>query len=84
MHELITARRAKVSPEDAERYAEIAKRFPKTHGRWASPTSKDLWERTVAEGALAYMRYKRDGLYDKRNGAVASAPLAASQPAAYA
>jgi len=63
LHELITARRPRVSPEDAVRYAKIASEFPKTHGRWASLTSKDLWERTVAEGAAAYMRYTRDGVY---------------------
>jgi hypothetical protein len=61
---VISARRTSISPEEAKELALRAVRFKKERGRVPSATAQDAWERRMAEGASAFMRYKREGRYD--------------------
>ena len=38
-------------------------RFKKERGRSPSLDSQDAWEKRMAEGAVAFMRYKKEGRY---------------------
>lgn len=60
----IAARRTNLSPEEAKDLAVRASRFKKERGRLPSLTAPDPWEKRMAEGAAAFMRFKRDGRYD--------------------
>lgn len=60
----IARRNSKLSPEDAKDLALRAARFKKEHGRSPSLTSPDAWEKRLAEGATAFIRFKREGRYD--------------------
>jgi hypothetical protein len=60
----IARRNSKLSPEDAKDLALRAARFKKEHGRSPSITSPDAWEKRLAEGATAFIRFKREGRYD--------------------
>lgn len=60
----IARRNSKLSPEDAKDLAVRAARFKKEHGRSPSLTSPDAWEKRMAEGATAFIRFKREGRYD--------------------
>jgi hypothetical protein len=60
----IARRNSKLSPEEAKDLAQRAARFIKEHGRNPSLTSPDSWEKRLAEGATAFMRFKREGRYD--------------------
>ena len=62
---VISAKRTKLSPEEALELAVRASRFKKERGRSPSQTSDDAWERKMAEGAKAYLRFLKDGRYDK-------------------
>jgi superfamily II DNA or RNA helicase len=62
----ISAKRTKLSPEEALELAVRAQRFKKERGRSPSATADDAWERKMAEGAKAFMRLKDEGCYDKR------------------
>lgn len=59
----ISAKRTKITPEDAKDLAARAVRFKKERGRLPSLTSPDAWEQRLAEGAAAFMRYKEEGRY---------------------
>ena len=59
----ISAKRTKITPEEAQDYAVRAVRFKKERGRLPSITSADAWEQRLAEGAAAFMRYKEEGRY---------------------
>jgi len=61
---VISARRTSITPEEAKELALRAVRFKKEQGRVPSATAQDAWERRMAEGASAFMRYKREGRYD--------------------
>ncbi len=61
----ISAKRTGLTPEEAKDYAVRAVRFKKERGRVPSPTAADAWERKLAEGAAAFMRFKKEGRYDK-------------------
>jgi hypothetical protein len=61
---VISAKRTSVSPEEAKDLALRAVRFKKELGRVPSATAQDAWERRMAEGAAAFMRYKREGRFD--------------------
>ncbi len=61
---VISARPTSISPEEAKELALRAVRFKKERGRVPSATAQDAWERRMAEGASAFMRYKREGRYD--------------------
>jgi Pseudomurein-binding repeat len=60
----IAARHTNLSPEEAKDLAVRASRFKKERGRLPSLTAQDPWEKRMAEGAAAFMRFKRDGRYD--------------------
>ena len=59
----IARRNSKLTPEEAKDLAQRAARFIKEHGRNPSLTSPDAWEKRLAEGATAFMRFKREGRY---------------------
>ena len=60
----ISAKRTKITPEEAKELAGRAVRFKKERGRLPSITSTDAWEQRLAEGAAAFMRYKEEGRYE--------------------
>ena len=60
---VISAKRTKLSPEEAKDYAARAVRFRRERGRPPSIDAADEWERKLAEGAAAFMRYDREGRY---------------------
>ncbi len=59
----ISAKRTKISPDEAKDLATRAVRFKKERGRLPSITSADAWEQRLAEGAAAFMRFKEEGKY---------------------
>jgi hypothetical protein len=59
----ISAKRTKITPDEAKDLATRAVRFKKERGRLPSITSSDAWEQRLAEGAAAFMRYKEEGRY---------------------
>jgi hypothetical protein len=61
----ISAKRTKITPEEALDLAQRARRFKKERGRLPSITSPDAWEQRLAEGAAAFMRYKEEGRYER-------------------
>lgn len=60
---VISAKRTTLSPEEAKDYAARAVRFRREHGRSPSIDAADQWEKKLAEGAAAFMRYDREGRY---------------------
>ena len=61
----ITAKRTILTPEEAKELAVRALRFKKERGRLPSATSQDAWERKMAEGAAAFVRFKDEGRYER-------------------
>jgi superfamily II DNA or RNA helicase len=61
---IISAKRSTLSPEEAKELAIRAVKFKRERGRSPSNTSQDAWERKMADGAAAFMRYKAEGRYD--------------------
>jgi superfamily II DNA or RNA helicase len=60
----IAAKRTSLTPEEAKQLAMRAFRFKKERGRLPSLTSQDVWEKRMAEGAAAFVRYKDEGRYE--------------------
>jgi superfamily II DNA or RNA helicase len=60
----ITARRTTLTPEEAKELAVRAFRFKKERGRLPSISSTDAWEKRMAEGAAAFVRFKDEGRYE--------------------
>lgn len=60
----ISARRTSLTPDEAKELAIRAAKFIKDRGRIPSVTSADAWEKRMAEGAAAFMRFKKEGRYD--------------------
>jgi hypothetical protein len=60
----IAAKRTSLTPEDAKELAVRAVRFKKERGRLPSLDAQDAWERRMAEGAAAFVRYKDEGRYE--------------------
>lgn len=60
---VISAKRTTLSPEEAKDYAMRAVRFRRERGRSPSIDAADEWEKKLAEGAAAFMRYDREGRY---------------------
>jgi superfamily II DNA or RNA helicase len=60
----IAAKRTGLTPEEAKDLAVRAVRFKRERGRSPSITSQDAWERRMAEGAKAFVRFKDEGRYD--------------------
>jgi hypothetical protein len=59
----IALKRTTLTPEEALELAKRASRFKKEHARFPSLTSQDPWERRMAEGAAAFVRFKDEGRY---------------------
>ena len=60
----ISAKRTLITPEDAKIIAKRAAEFKREHGRPPKVTSQDSWERHLAEGAAAFMRFRAEGRYE--------------------
>lgn len=60
----IAAKRTELTPEEAKELAIRAFRFKKERGRLPSISSTDSWEKRMAEGAAAFVRFKDEGRYD--------------------
>ena len=63
--EAIAAKRIKLTPEEAIDYAQRAVRFKRENGRMPELDAKDPWEQKLAEGALAFKRFKAGGRYEQ-------------------
>jgi superfamily II DNA or RNA helicase len=59
----IAAKRTSLTPDEAKELAIRAARFKKERGRLPSIDSQDAWEQRMAEGAVAFMRFKKEGRY---------------------
>lgn len=55
---VISAKKVRISPEEARELAERALRFKKERGRLPEITSQDPWEKRLAEGVAALARYR--------------------------
>lgn len=60
----IAAKRTVLSPEEARDLAVRAVKFKKERGRLPSIDSQDPWEKRMAEGAAAFVRFKDEGRYE--------------------
>ena len=60
---IISAKRTALSPEEAQELALRAVQFKRDRARVPSATAADPWERRMAEGAAAFMRFKKEGRY---------------------
>ncbi len=61
----IAAKRTNLTPDEAKELAVRAVKFKKERGRLPSISSADPWERRMAEGAAAFVRFKDEGRYEK-------------------
>ncbi len=61
---VIAAKRTSLTPEEAKELAVRAVKFKKERGRLPSIGSADAWEKRMAEGAAAFVRFKDEGRYD--------------------
>lgn len=60
----ISGKRTSITPEDAKVIAKRAAEFKRERGRLPSATSQDAWEKHLAEGAAAFMRFRAEGRYE--------------------
>ncbi|HRN82967.1 MAG TPA: DEAD/DEAH box helicase, partial [Nitrosomonas europaea] len=60
----ISAKRTSITPDDAKVIALRAVEFKRERGRIPSVTSQDAWEKHLAEGAAAFMRFRAEGCYE--------------------
>ena len=60
VQEVISAKKVKLSPEEARELAHRALRFKKERGRLPSITSPDAWEKKMAEGIAFLARMKQE------------------------
>ncbi len=60
---VIAAKRTSLTPEESKELAVRAVKFKKERGRVPSLSSQDAWERRMAEGAAAFVRFKDEGRY---------------------
>lgn len=61
---MIAAKRTSLTPDEAKELAFRAYRFKKECGRVPSISAQDAWEKRMAEGAAAFVRFKDEGRYD--------------------
>jgi superfamily II DNA or RNA helicase len=61
---IISGKRTKLSPDEARDLAIRAVKFKRERGRPPAITAPDPWEKRMAEGAQAFVRYKDEGRYD--------------------
>jgi superfamily II DNA or RNA helicase len=59
----ITAKRTSLTPDEAKELAYRAVKFKKERGRLPEISSMDAWEKRMAEGAAAFVRFKDEGRY---------------------
>lgn len=57
---VISARKVKISPEEARDLAERALRFKKERGRLPDINAQDAWEKRLAEGVAAFARFRAE------------------------
>ena len=62
---VIAAKKTRIPPDEALELARRAVQFKKQYGRVPSLNATDPWERRLAEGAAAFVRYKDEGRYDE-------------------
>jgi hypothetical protein len=60
----IAGKRTSLTPEEAKQLAIRAAAFKRERGRLPSISSTDAWEKRMAEGAAAFVRFKDDGRYE--------------------
>ena len=60
----IAAKRTNLTPDEAKDLAVRAVKFKKERGRLPSISSPDAWEKRMAEGAAAFVRFKDEGRYE--------------------
>lgn len=60
----IAAKRTSLTPDEAKVIAKRAVEFKRERGRLPSISSADAWEKHLAEGAAAFVRFKDEGRYD--------------------
>jgi hypothetical protein len=60
----IVAKRTNLTPEEAKELAVRAVKFKKERGRLPTISSTDAWEKRMAEGAAAFVRFKDEGRYE--------------------
>ena len=63
---VIAAKRTNLSPDEAMELAVRAMKFKKERGRLPSISSTDPWEKRMAEGASAFVRFKDEGRYKEK------------------
>jgi superfamily II DNA or RNA helicase len=61
----IAAKRTSLTPDEAKELAVRAVKFKRERGRLPSISSPDAWEKRMAEGAAAFVRFKDEGRYDR-------------------
>jgi len=61
---VISAKKVRISPEEARELAERALRFKKERGRLPEITAQDAWEKRLAEGVAAFARYRAQATAD--------------------
>jgi superfamily II DNA or RNA helicase len=59
----ISAKRTNLTPEEAKDLAVRAVQFKRERGRVPALDAQDAWERRMAEGAAAFMRFRKEGRY---------------------
>ncbi|AZO10565.1 DEAD/DEAH box helicase [Mesorhizobium sp. M3A.F.Ca.ET.080.04.2.1] len=60
----IAGKRTSLTPDEAKELAVRAVKFKKERGRLPSISSTDAWEKRMAEGAAAFVRFKDEGRYE--------------------
>jgi superfamily II DNA or RNA helicase len=60
----IAAKRTSLTPEEAKQLAVRAVKFKRERGRPPSISSPDAWEKRMAEGAAAFVRFDKEGRYE--------------------
>jgi len=61
---VIAAKRTSLTRDEAKELAVRAVKFKNERSRLPSITSSDAWERRMAEGAAAFVRFKDEGRYE--------------------
>jgi superfamily II DNA or RNA helicase len=60
---IVEAKRIAITPAESKELAARAVMFKKDRGRLPALTAADPWERRMAEGAKAFLRFKSEGKY---------------------
>ena len=61
----IAAKRLNIPPDEALELAQRAMRWKREHGRLPDVNAQDSWERQLALGAAAFVKYKDAGRYEQ-------------------